>query len=45
MFSGIIADIGRIKSAQDRNGGLRLTIDTEALGMEDEGIGTLGACL
>ena len=32
MFSGIMADIGLIKLAQDRDGGLRLTVATDALG-------------
>lgn len=49
MFSGIIADIGRITSAEDRNGGLRLTIETQALGMEDVSLGDSiavgGVCL
>ncbi|OGS81631.1 MAG: riboflavin synthase subunit alpha [Gallionellales bacterium GWA2_59_43] len=39
MFSGIIADVGVIKSAQDREGGLRLTVATEALGMGDVSLG------
>ena len=49
MFSGIIADIGVIKSAQDREGGLRLTVATEALGMDDvqlgDSIAVNGVCL
>ncbi|HZW25277.1 MAG TPA: riboflavin synthase [Gallionella sp.] len=49
MFSGIIADVGVIKSAQDREGGLRLTVATEALGMEDvqlgDSIAVNGVCL
>lgn len=49
MFSGIIADVGRIKSAQDREGGLRLTIATEVLGMDDvqlgDSIAVNGVCL
>ncbi|MDP2762533.1 MAG: riboflavin synthase [Sideroxyarcus sp.] len=39
MFSGIIADRGLIKSAQNREGGLRLTVTTELLGMEDVALG------
>ena len=49
MFSGIIADVGVIKSAQDREGGLRLTVATEALGMDDvqlgDSIAVNGVCL
>ena len=49
MFSGIIAYIGVIKSAQDREGGLRLTVATEALGMDDvqlgDSIAVNGVCL
>ncbi|HEX5363860.1 MAG TPA: riboflavin synthase [Gallionella sp.] len=49
MFSGIIADVGVIKSAQDRDGGLRLTVATEALGMGDvqlgDSIAVNGVCL
>lgn len=49
MFSGIIADIGLIKLAQDREGGLRLTIATEVLGMDDvqlgDSIAVNGVCL
>jgi riboflavin synthase len=49
MFSGIIADVGVIKSAQDREGGLRLTVATEALGMGDvqlgDSIAVNGVCL
>jgi len=36
MFSGIIADVGLIKSAQDREGGLRLTVATEVPVYMDE---------
>lgn len=39
MFSGIIADVGTIASAQDRDGGLRLSVNTEDLGMEDVSLG------
>lgn len=49
MFSGIIADVGIIKSAQDRDGGLRLTIATKVLGMDDvqlgDSIAVNGVCL
>jgi riboflavin synthase len=49
MFSGIIADVGVIKSAQDREGGLRLTVATKALGMDDvqlgDSIAVNGVCL
>lgn len=49
MFSGIIADVGVIKSAQDREGGLRLTVATRALGMDDVSLGDSiavnGVCL
>lgn len=44
MFSGIVADVGLIKSAQDRDGGLRLTVATELLGMDDVKIGDSIAC-
>lgn len=44
MFSGIVADVGLIKSAQDREGGLRLTVATELLGMGDVQIGDSIAC-
>ena len=44
MFSGIIADVGLIKSAHDRDGGLRLTVNTEALGMDDVQLGDSIAC-
>ncbi|HLP97746.1 MAG TPA: riboflavin synthase [Sideroxyarcus sp.] len=49
MFSGIVADAGLIKSAHDRDGGLRLTVATETLGMDDVAIGDSiavnGVCL
>jgi len=49
MFSGIIADAGLIKSVQDREGGLRLTVATEVLGMDDvqlgDSIAVNGVCL
>src|SRR5512146_1608872 len=49
MFSGIVADVGLIKSAQDREGGLRLTVATKVLGMDDvqlgDSIAVNGVCL
>ncbi|MBI2286717.1 MAG: riboflavin synthase [Nitrosomonadales bacterium] len=49
MFSGIIADVGLITRAEDRDGGLRLSVATEALGMDDVRIGDSiavnGVCL
>lgn len=49
MFSGIIADIGIINRAEDRSGGLRLSVLTHALGMEDvqlgDSIAVNGVCL
>ena len=49
MFSGIIADVGTISRAEDRDGGLRLTIATESLGLEDvqlgDSIAVNGVCL
>lgn len=49
MFSGIIADVGRISAAQDRDGGLRLSILTNVLGMDDvhlgDSIAVNGVCL
>jgi riboflavin synthase len=49
MFSGIVADVGLIKLAQDREGGLRLTVAAEALGMDDvqlgDSIAVNGVCL
>ena len=49
MFSGIIADIGLITRAEDREGGLRLSVATEKLGMEGVQIGDSiavnGVCL
>ncbi|MBI5007519.1 MAG: riboflavin synthase [Nitrosomonadales bacterium] len=44
MFSGIIADVGLIKAAQGREGGLRLTVATEQLGMDDVQLGDSIAC-
>ena len=49
MFSGIIADVGLIKSAQDREGGLRLSVATHTLGLSDvqlgDSIAVNGVCL
>ncbi len=49
MFSGIIADVGTIIRAENREGGLRLSVATQALGMDDVQIGDSiavnGACL
>ncbi len=49
MFSGIVADAGLIKKVADREGGLRLTIATELLGMDDvqlgDSIAVNGVCL
>ncbi len=49
MFSGIIADVGAIIRAEKREGGLRLSVTTHALGMDDVQIGDSiavnGVCL
>jgi riboflavin synthase len=49
MFSGIIADVGQIQSTQNRDGGLRLTINTSALDLDDvqlgDSIAVNGVCL
>ncbi len=49
MFSGIIADVGTITRAEDREGGLRLSVSTHALGIEDvqlgDSIAVNGVCL
>jgi riboflavin synthase len=49
MFSGIIADVGIIKIAEDREGGLRLTVAAEVLDFGDVQIGDSiavnGVCL
>ena len=42
MFSGVIADAGLLKSVRDREGGLRLTVATELLGMDDVALGEIG---
>ncbi len=49
MFSGIVADVGTIIRAEDREGGLRLAVETHALGMDDvqlgDSIAVNGVCL
>ncbi|MDH4235102.1 MAG: riboflavin synthase [Gallionella sp.] len=49
MFSGIIADIGNIKQASDRDGGLRLVIGIDVLDLQDvhsgDSIAVNGVCL
>jgi len=49
MFSGIIADVGSIDQAIDRNGGLRLEVATKALDLSDvhlgDSIAVNGVCL
>ena len=49
MFSGIISDVGSIKRAEDRKGGLRLAIATKVLDLSDVQIGDSiavnGVCL
>jgi len=49
MFSGIIADVGTITQASDREGGLRLSVATQNLGMDDvklgDSIAVNGVCL
>jgi riboflavin synthase len=49
MFSGIIADVGTIAQASDREGGLRLSVATQNLGMDDvklgDSIAVNGVCL
>jgi riboflavin synthase len=49
MFSGIVADVGFIKKVEDREGGLRLTVSTDVLGMDDvqlgDSIAVNGVCL
>lgn len=49
MFSGIIAEIGTITRAEDRDGGLRLAVATHELGMDDvrlgDSIAVNGVCL
>ena len=49
MFSGIIADVGRIAEVRDRDGGLRLVIAASALDLSDvqagDSIAVNGVCL
>ena len=49
MFSGIVADIGTIARAESRDGGLRLAVATEQLGLDDvllgDSIAVNGVCL
>ena len=49
MFSGIIADVGHIAEANDRNGGLRLVVADNALDLSDvqlgDSIAVNGVCL
>ena len=49
MFSGIIADVGNIVEANDRDGGLRLMIATRTLDLSDvqlgDSIAVNGVCL
>ena len=49
MLSGIIADVGIITRAEDREGGLRLAVEAEVLGMDDvqlgDSIAVNGVCL
>ena len=49
MFSGIIADVGTITQTNDREGGLRLSVATQNLGMDDvklgDSIAVNGVCL
>ena len=49
MFSGIVSDIGRIAEANDRDGGLRLTIASDSMDFSDvragDSIAVNGVCL
>jgi riboflavin synthase len=49
MFSGIITDIGTLSRAENRDGGLRLSVQTHHLGMDDVALGDSiavnGVCL
>lgn len=49
MFSGIVADIGTISRVEERDGGLRLHVQTQALGLDDvqlgDSIAVNGVCL
>ena len=49
MFSGIVADMGTIARAESRDGGLRLAVSSEQLGLDDallgDSIAVNGVCL
>jgi riboflavin synthase len=49
MFSGIVAAIGRITHIEPLEQGVRLTVDTDRLGLDDVAIGdsiaSNGVCL
>ena len=49
MFSGIIADVGNITRAQDRDGGLRLSVSISTMDLSDvqagDSIAVNGVCL
>ncbi len=49
MFSGIVADVGTIIKSENREGGLRLAVETRQLGLEDVALGDSiavnGVCL
>jgi riboflavin synthase len=49
MFSGIVADVGALARIEDRQGGLRLTVGTHQLGLDDvqlgDSIAVNGVCL
>ncbi len=49
MFSGIVADIGTISRVEKRDGGLRLQVQTQTLGLDDvqlgDSIAVNGVCL
>ena len=49
MFSGIVADVGTINRVEKRDGGLRLFIQSQTLGMDDvkpgDSIAVQGVCL
>ncbi len=49
MFTGIVESVGRITEAQERSGGLRLTVDARSLDLRDVAVGDsvalAGCCL
>ena len=49
MFSGIVADVGTIIKSENREGGLRLAVETRELGLDDvqlgDSIAVNGVCL